>query len=170
MFQNKRNKVNLFDAMNRGSLILIHTAKDLLKQEGCEILGRFFIALIAQAAQERATIQEEERTPTFVYIDEAHDYFDANMEILLEQARKYQVGMIIAHQHLDQFDTSLRSTVRTNTAIKLVGGLSSKDAAELAKEMGCNPEFLLSTQNRHPMVTTPVKSACNAVIAISLSR
>jgi len=26
------------------------------------------------------------------------------------------------------------------------------------------------TQNRHPMVTTPVKSACNAVIAISLSR
>jgi PRC-barrel domain protein len=26
------------------------------------------------------------------------------------------------------------------------------------------------TQTRHPMVTTPVKSACNAVIAISLSR
>jgi hypothetical protein len=24
------------------------------------------------------------------------------------------------------------------------------------------------TQNRHPMLTTPVKSACNAVIAISL--
>jgi hypothetical protein len=31
MFRNKRNKVNLFEAMNRGSLILIHTAKDLLK-------------------------------------------------------------------------------------------------------------------------------------------
>ena len=54
MFANKRNKLNLFDAMNGSSLILINTAKDLLKQEGCEILGRFFIALICQAAQEGA--------------------------------------------------------------------------------------------------------------------
>ena len=68
MFRNKHNKVNVFEAMNRGSLILIHTAKDLLKQVGCEILGRFFIALIAHAAQERATIPEDARTPTFVYI------------------------------------------------------------------------------------------------------
>ena len=88
MFRNKRNKLNLFDAMNRGSLILIHTAKDLLKQEGCEILGRFFMALIAQAAQERAAIPKDERTPTFVYIDEAHDYFDENMETLLEAVVK----------------------------------------------------------------------------------
>jgi hypothetical protein len=43
MLGNPRNKVDLFDAMNRGSIILINTAKDLLKQQGCEILGRFFI-------------------------------------------------------------------------------------------------------------------------------
>ena len=61
------------------------TAKDLLKQEGCEILGRFFIALICQAAQERASIAEEKRMPTFVYIDEAHDYFDANMENMFNE-------------------------------------------------------------------------------------
>ena len=53
MFSNTRSKLNLFDAMNAGSLILINTAKNLLKQEGCEVLGRFFIALICQAAQER---------------------------------------------------------------------------------------------------------------------
>jgi Type IV secretion-system coupling protein DNA-binding domain len=143
MFRNKRNKLNLFDAMDRGSLILIHTAKDLLKQDGCEILGRFFIALIAQAAQERAAIPKDERTPTFVYIDEAHDYFDENMEILLEQARKFQVGLILAHQHLAQFERKLQSTVMTNTAIKLVGGLSDEDARALAGNMRCTPEFLL---------------------------
>ena len=143
MFRNKRNKLNLFDAINRGSLILIHTAKDLLKQEGCEILGRFFMALIAQAAQERAAIPKEERTPTFVYIDEAHDYFDENMETLLEQARKFQVGLILAHQHLAQFERKLQSTVMTNTAIKLVGGLSEADARTLAGNMRSTPEFLL---------------------------
>ena len=142
MFRNKRNKLNLFDAMNRGSLILVHTAKDLLKQEGCEILGRFFMALLAQAAQERATIPKRERTPTFVYIDEAHDYFDEHMENLLEQARKFQVGLIIAHQHLAQFERKLQSTVMTNTAIKLVGGLSEDDARALAGNMRSTPEFL----------------------------
>jgi len=31
MFANERNKLDLFEAMNRGSIILINTAKDLLK-------------------------------------------------------------------------------------------------------------------------------------------
>jgi hypothetical protein len=112
MFTNKRNKVNLFEAMNRGSLILVHTAKDLLKQEGCEILGRFFIALICQAAQERASIMRDRLTPAFVYIDEAHEYFDASMDNLVNQARKFQVGLTLAHQNLDQFDEKLRAKCR----------------------------------------------------------
>jgi hypothetical protein len=146
MFESPRNKVNLFEAMNRGSLILIHTAKDLLKQEGCEILGRFFIVLITQAAQERASMTVAERTPTFVYIDEAHDYFDESMETLLNQARKYAVGVIIAHQNLAQFEQKLHSTVMASTSIKMVGGLSAKDAGAFAREMGTEREFLQSMQ------------------------
>jgi hypothetical protein len=109
MLGNTRNKVDLFEAMNNGSIILINTAKDLLKQEGCEILGRFFIALISQAVQERASIPEDRRPPTFVYIDEAQDYFDESIEHLLNQARKYKVGLVIAHQNLDQFSQKLFS-------------------------------------------------------------
>jgi hypothetical protein len=144
MFSNEHNKLDLFAAMNRGSLILINTAKDLLKQEGCEILGRFFIALICQAAQERASIADEDRMPTFVYIDEAHDYFDANMENMFNEVRKYAVGLCIAHQNLDQFKQELRSTVTSSTAIKLVGGLSAKDAGFFADNMECRQELLLS--------------------------
>jgi hypothetical protein len=123
-------------------VILINTAKDLLKQEGCEILGRFFIALIAQAAQERAAIPDDRRRATFVYIDEAQDYFDESVEQLLNQARKYKVGIIIAHQNLDQFDQRLRAAVMASTAIKMVGGLSAKDATAFGREMQCEPEFL----------------------------
>jgi hypothetical protein len=148
MFGSTRNKVNLFEAMNRGSLILIHTAKDLLKQEGCEILGRFFIALIAQAAQERAALPREQRLPTFVYIDEAHDYFDESIEHLLTEARKQNVGLLLAHQFLGQFTPRLHEAVATNTAIKIVGGLSDDDARAFAREMGCEPEFLRSMKKQ----------------------
>src|SRR4051812_9058114 len=148
MFSNERNKLDLFDAMNRGSLILINTAKDLLKQDGCEILGRFFIALICQAAQERASIPSDHRRSTFLYIDEAQDYFDESIEQLLNQARKYKVGIILAHQNLDQFEPRLRGAVMASTATKLVGGLSAKDAAAFAREMRTEPEHLQSMRKR----------------------
>jgi hypothetical protein len=142
MFAHEKNRLDLFESMNRGGLILINTAKDLLKQDGCEIFGRFFIALISQAAQERAAIPEDRRRSTFVYIDEAQDYFDEGIGTLFNQARKYKIGLIIAHQNLDQFDQKLRAAVLASTSTKLVGGLSAKDAGILAKEMNCEPEFL----------------------------
>jgi hypothetical protein len=58
MFSHPRSKLDLFAEMNAGKVILINTAKDLLKETGTEIFGRFFIAMIAQAAQERAVLPE----------------------------------------------------------------------------------------------------------------
>lgn len=149
MFSNPRNKLDLFEAMNRGSIILINTAKDLLKQEGCEILGRFFIAMISHAAQERASIPTDRRRATFVYVDEAQDYFDQSVELLLNQARKYKVGLVLAHQNLGQFEPRLMAAVMASTAIKIAGGVSAKDASALSKEMRCEPEFLQSMRKRH---------------------
>jgi Type IV secretion-system coupling protein DNA-binding domain len=152
MFSHAQNKVDLFSAINRGSLVLINTAKDLLKQDGCEILGRFFIALLAQATQERAAIPENRRRATFVYIDEAQDYFDEGIENLLNQSRKYKVGLVLAHQNLGQFEPRLQAAVMASTAIKLAGGVSAKDAASLAREMRCEPELLLGMR-KHPVHT-----------------
>jgi hypothetical protein len=53
------------------------------------------------------------------------------------------VGLTIAHQNLDQLDTKLRSVMMTNTSLKIVGGLSSRDADVFAKEMQCEPELIL---------------------------
>src|SRR4051812_38181872 len=142
MFSNTRNKVNLFEAMNSGKVVLINTAKDLLKQDGCAILGRFFIALITQAAQERAAIPAEKRRSCFLYVDEAQDYFDESIEELFNQARKYKLGLIIAHQNLGQFHHNLLNSVMASTAIKLVGGMSAADASVFAREMRCDVELL----------------------------
>jgi Type IV secretion-system coupling protein DNA-binding domain len=152
MFSHTKNAVDLFAALNRGSLVLINTAKDLLKQDGCELFGRFFIALLVQAVQERAAIPEDRRRRTFVYIDEAQDYFDDGIENLLNQARKYKVGLVLAHQNLGQFDLKLAASVMASTAIKLAGGVSAKDGATLAKDMRCESEFLLSMR-KHQKAT-----------------
>ena len=142
LFSSKQTKIDLFKLMNDGHIILISTAKDLLKQDGASLYGRFFLSMIGQAIMERAVIPEHERIPTFLYVDECQDYFDQTIEILLAQGRKYKIGVTLAHQYLDQLDTSGRSSVLANTSIKAAGGMNAKDAKILASEMRVSSDYL----------------------------
>ena len=149
MFSHPRSKLDLFSEMNAGKVILINTAKDLLKEQGTEIFGRFFIAMIAQAAQERAALPENKRMPVMVYVDEAADYFDRNIGIILSQARKYAVGMVLAHQYLGQLEPRLQEAFAANTSIKFAGGVSAKDAKTLAPMLYCDSSFIEAQPKGH---------------------
>jgi len=142
MFARPQSKFDMFTELNAGKLILINTSKSLLKEQGTEIFGRFFIALITQAAQERATVPDWERLPAHIYIDEAQDYFDANIGIILSQARKYRVGLTMAHQFLGQLSSGLPDAMEANTSIKLAGGVSAKDARALSSQMSADAEMI----------------------------
>ena len=148
MFSHPQNKVDMFEAINTGKVVLINTSKELLGHDGSAILGRFFIALLSQAALQRAAIPPHERRPAFVYIDEAADYFDDSIEHLLNQARKYRLGMILAHQNLDQLSSGLRASVMASTSTKLIGGVSAKDAGAFAGEMRSDPDFIGGMRKR----------------------
>lgn len=142
MFANPQSKFDMFTELNAGKLILINTSKSLLKDQGTEIFGRFFIALIAQAAQERAVLPAHDRLPAIVYIDEAQDYFDSNISSILSQARKYKVGMVMAHQYLGQLTGGLQEAFEANTSIKLAGGVSARDARALSGQMHASADMI----------------------------
>lgn len=142
MFSAPKNKIDIPTALNRGNIVLVNTAKDFLKS-GSSILGRYFIALTLQAALERAAVPEGQRRPAFLYIDEAAEYFDNNIDNLLNQARKYKLGMVMAHQYLDQLAGGLRASIASNTSIKLAGGVSDRDARSIAPDMRTTPTFIL---------------------------
>ena len=142
MFTNPQSKFDMFTELNAGKLILINTSKSLLKEQGSQIFGRFFIALITQAAQERATLRDYDRLPAMIYVDEAHEYFDQNIGIILSQARKYKVGMIMAHQFLGQLNSGLQEAFEANTSIKMAGGVSARDARALAGQMSAEADII----------------------------
>lgn len=143
LFTHPKSKLDLFTEINTGKVILINTAKDLLKQQGTEVFGRFFLALIGQAAQERATLSDKK--PVYCYIDEAQDYIaaDSNFTVILEQARKQKIGMIVAHQYVTQLSQRTLDSLYANTSIKYAGGVSDKDAYSLARNMATEPAFIM---------------------------
>jgi Type IV secretion-system coupling protein DNA-binding domain len=170
MFSHTENLIDIFDLMNQGKIIFINTAKDLLGQEGAAIFGRFFVALIAQASVQRAALPPHQRRPTFVYIDEAQDYFDASISNLLNQARKYRIGLVFAHQNLDQLSPELRASMLASTTIKFAGGLSAKDASTLDSEFRCDADYLLSQRKSqsHSAFACFVKNFTKQGLSISI--
>lgn len=148
LFSSDKNKLDMVGALNTGKVVLINTAKDVLKSEASSFFGRYMIALVMQAAFERAAVPEHARRPAFLYIDEAADYFDANIDTLLIQARKFRLGVTMAHQFLDQLTPGLRASVMTNPAIRFAGGVSRKDANALDSDMRTTGDFLMAMRKR----------------------
>lgn len=156
MLSSPESRLDMFAAMQAGKVVLVNTSKALLKTEASALFGRFMIAQALRAAYERVAVPEHERRPAFLVIDEASEYFDDNLESLLNQARKFRLGVVFAHQYMDQLSASLRASVAANTSIKFAGGVSDRDARALAADMRTSPEFI-ATQSKdnaqHPRWT-----------------
>ena len=69
--------------------------------------------------------------------------------IILSQARKYNVGMILAHQFLGQLEPRLHDAIAANTAIKFAGGVSAKDARALSNDLRTDAGFIESQEKFH---------------------
>lgn len=146
MFSSRVNKLDMFEAMQGGKVVLVNTSKALLKSDASALFGRYVIALTIKAAFER--VATKQRNPAFLIVDEAAEYFDENIETLLSQARKFNLGVVLAHQHLDQLSPALRSSVAANTSIKLAGGVSDKDARTIAADMRTSSDFITSMKKK----------------------
>lgn len=145
MFSSPRSKVDFFEEINTpGKVILINAEKGLLKEEGTELFGRFFLALINQAAAQRSSLASDQRLPCFVYVDECHNYIrnDPKIQVILAEARQQNIGLVLAHQYLGQIEAPVLRALAANTSIKMAARLEGADRAAMARDMNAVPDFI----------------------------
>lgn len=108
MFANPRNKLDLFAELQSSKVILVNTMKGLLKG-GTEPFGRFFLARLLQATEERMLLDRGSRLPVFAYIDEAGDYIreEHNIAELVDKARKQYVALTFSVQRTTDINTNV---------------------------------------------------------------
>lgn len=160
MLSAPKSKIDMFEAMQNGKVVLVNTSKSLLKTEASALFGRFMIAQALRAAYERVAVPDHERRAAYLIIDEASEYFDDSLETLLNQARKFNLGVVFAHQYLDQLDQQLRASVAANTSIKMAGGVSDRDARSLAADMRTNADFLTAQRKDNAKAPQWSEFAC----------
>lgn len=118
--------------------------KGVSKEEGTELFGRFFLALINQAATQRSSLPTDMRLPCFVYVDECHNYIrnDAKIEGILAEARQQNIGVVLAHQYLGQIEAPVLRALAANTSIKMAARLEGADRSAMARDMNTAPDFI----------------------------
>jgi len=97
-----KSAFNFGEAMQQNKIILCKLAKGLVGEENSKLIGKMIAMQIKLAALKRASIQESDRVPFYLYVDEFQNYVSQSFESILSEARKYKLGLTIAHQYMDQ--------------------------------------------------------------------
>ncbi|MEI7477615.1 MAG: DUF87 domain-containing protein [bacterium] len=133
-------------AMQEKKIVLVNLSKGLLGPINSELIGRMVVTQIQVAAMRRAGLPEEQRVPFYLYIDECQNYVSKSIESVLSEARKYKLGVVLAHQYIDQLKKEglgggmdLSKAVFGNVGNMLAYKVGAQDAEFLEKEF--SPEF-----------------------------
>jgi hypothetical protein len=143
MFSATHTRLDLGQEMDAGKVIIINNSKAILGDEGAEFFGRFFIALIARAAQQRTGKSANQKKPCYVYIDECQSVIskDARIPVLLDECRSQRIALILAHQRTAQLTAPVLDAV-ANCAIRMAN--SDDEAKYLSTKLRMDAETLQS--------------------------
>ena len=113
-------------------ILLIKLSQGLIGEENSFLLGSLFLSKLNQVAQGRQLIAASERHPYYIYLDEFHNFITPSITKILSGARKYGLGLIVAHQELGQIDdTKTLNSVISNPNIRICFRLGDSDAKRL---------------------------------------
>lgn len=138
-----KSSFDFTEVMNGSKILLMNLSKGLIGDLNSKLLGMIVVNKIQVAAMRRQRQEATERKDFFLYIDEFQNYVTDSIESILSEARKYRLGLVIAHQYLDQLEkdsklsgsVKLKGAVFGNVGTMMFYKIGPQDAEFCAKEM-----------------------------------
>jgi len=131
----QKKALDFENILDTQKILLIKLSQGLIGTENSYLLGTFFVTKIYQAAMARQQQSKENRKDFFLYVDEFQNFITPSMSLILSGARKYHLGLILAHQDMTQlqkYDTELASSVVSNAGTRICFRLGDTDAKRFA--------------------------------------
>ncbi|MBT3293478.1 type IV secretory system conjugative DNA transfer family protein [Candidatus Peregrinibacteria bacterium] len=139
-----KSAFNIREVMDNRKVLLVNLSKGRIGDTNAELLGLIFVNKISMSALSRADIPRSERKRFYLYVDEFQNFVTDAFATILSEARKYELGLIMAHQYIGQLVGKTSSYGESNTKMRdavfgNVGTISSfkigaEDAEYMAKE------------------------------------
>jgi len=149
-----KSTFNVREIMDQGKILVVNLSKGLIGEDNSAILGALLITKIQLAAISRSDTPEEQRKPFFLYVDEFQNFATDSFAIILSEARKYGLNLVVANQYISQMSDTIRNAVFGNVGTIISMRVSPEDAALLTPQFA--PYFdvsdIMSMSNRQFIV------------------
>jgi len=134
-----KSSFDFSEAMNNNKILLMNLSKGTTGDINSKLLGLIIVQKIQMAALRRQNIGKEGRKDFFLYIDEFQNYITDSIETILSEARKYRLGLIMAHQYIKQLEgadgkSKVKDAVFGNVGTMMSYKIGAQDAEYMAKE------------------------------------
>ena len=126
--------LDMAQLMDSKKIVLVKLSQGLMGTENSYLLGAFIVSKLQQTALSRQAQAAINRIPFFCYIDEFQHFVTPSMASILSGARKYGLGLVLAHQDMQQvskYDSDIASSVLSNAGSRIVFRVGDTDAKRM---------------------------------------
>lgn len=151
----EKSSFNFREIIDNKKILLVNLSKGRLGDINANLLGLILVGKLQMAALSRADSSGAEFPPFYLYIDEFQNFTTPSISSILSEARKYKLGLNVAHQYLSQLSDDIKNAVLGNVGSMSVFRISAEDAEVLVKRF--EPTFavsdILKLDNRNAYVS-----------------
>lgn len=142
------------ELMDTRKILLVNLSKGRLGDINANLIGMIIVGKILMAALSRVDDPSKSFPPFYLHIDEFQNVTTDSIAAILSEARKYKLGLSVAHQFIAQLDEKIRDAVFGNVGSLAAFRVGPEDAHMLEKQF--DPTFdasdLMNIENRNAYV------------------
>ena len=168
MVSQPENKLDFANIMDTGKIFLAHLSEGLGGEENSYMLGTLLVSKFQQIVMSRQEQEFSARRDFWLYIDEFDHFITPSMAKILKGARKYRLGLTLAHQELHQLesDPKVASAVAAHPFAKIVFRVGDNDAKKLAESFSSFDAQSLKNLDTFHAIVRAGRSDCDFNLVI----
>jgi tRNA isopentenyl-2-thiomethyl-A-37 hydroxylase MiaE len=171
---------NFRDIMDSRKILLVNLSKGRIGEINANLIGMIIVGKLLMAALSRVDDPTKSFAPFYLHMDEFQNISTNSISAILSEARKYKLGLTMAHQFIAQLEENIKDAVFGNVGSIAAFRVGPEDAEFLEHQF--KPTFdssdLMNVPNRVAYVralangtpTRPFSMQTIAPIHIDLAR
>ena len=146
--------------MDEQKILLVNLSKGKLGEEDAKFLGLILVPKVLTAAMSRQDISMDQRKDFYLYVDEFQNYATEDFAVILSEARKYRLNLIVANQFVAQIEEDVKNAVFGNVGTMVSFRVGVPDANFLQHEFApvFNENDLTNIEKYHVYIKTIVRN------------
>ena len=162
IFGQARSTIDLEDVVESNKILLVNLSKGLIGEANASLFGMMLVAKLNSVFMQRMKKLGEKTklSPFYLYVDEFQNIATENFSILLSEARKFGLGMVLANQYMKQInDHRILNAIIGNVGTIISFRVGIEDAPTIATQFSphYNYQTLCDLPNYQAILRTNVK-------------